>query len=178
MLATCLVAVGCTKPTYYRPAAEGFGYAERQIAADRYEVVFAGNHKTRREQAHQYVLFRAAQLADENGFRYVAVNDQSQRIEFFGSLLDRPTQRVDLRLDQGNSTSGGGGFRNDEDGLRQTVERYQAILDVSFYNDEDSVPEAIREIYTTDEVLEELADAIEFESGPWDGDYIFNQSEE
>ncbi|MGI9488486.1 MAG: CC0125/CC1285 family lipoprotein [Geminicoccaceae bacterium] len=174
LLATCLVVVGCSKPTYYRPASNGYGYAERQLAEGRYQVVFAGNHKTRREQAHQYVLFRAAELADQKGYRYVAVNDQSQRIEFFGSLRDRPTQRVDLRLDNGNSTSGSN-RRNDDDGLRSTVERYQAILDVSFYKDEESVPAAAREVYTTDEVLKDLGDAIEFESGPPSGDYIINR---
>lgn len=175
LLGICLVAVGCTQPTYYRPAANGFGYAEQQIAEDRYQVVFAGNHKTRREQAHQYVLFRAAQLADEKGYDYVAVNDQSQRIEFYGSLFDRPTQRVDLTLDNGNSTDNVGFRNNDDDGVRNTVERYQAILDVSFYEDEESVPSDVREVYKTDAVLEEVGPAIEFESGPGGGDYIFDR---
>lgn len=174
LLTASVVVVGCSKPTYYRPASNGFGYAEQQLAEARYQVVFAGNHKTRREQAHQYVLFRAAELADQEGYSYVAVNDQSQRIEFYGGLRDRPTQRVDLRLDNGNSTSGSN-RRNDDDGLRSTVERYQAILDVSFYKDEASVPASVREVYTTDEVLEDLGEAIEFESGPSGGDYIIGQ---
>ena len=176
LLATCLVVVGCSKPTYYRPASNGYGYAERQLAEGRYQVVFAGNHKTRREQAHQYVLFRAAELADQEGYRYVAVNDQSQRIEHYGDLRERPTQRLDL-----SRKDGGGpadlGRRNNDDGIRSTVERYQAILDVSFYKDEESVPSTVREVYTTDEVLKDLGDAIEFESGPPSGDYIINQIE-
>lgn len=174
LLATGLVVVGCSQPTYYRPASNGYGYAERQLAEGRYQVVFAGNHKTRREKAHQYVLFRAAELADQEGYRYVAVNGQSQRIERYGDLFDRPTQRLDLGLEDGGGPAGLG-RRNDDDRVRSTVERYQAILDVSFYKDEESVPAAVREVYTTDEVLEDLGDAIEFESGPPGGDYIFNR---
>ncbi len=174
LLATCLVVVGCTKPTYYRPASNGYGYAERQLEEGRYQVVFAGNHRTRREQAHQYVLFRAAELADKEGYRYVAVNDQSQRIEHYGDLRDRPTQRLDIRRNDGGG-SAGFGRRSDDDRVRSTVERYQAILDVSFYKDKESVPGTVREVYTTDEVLKDLADVIEFESGPPSGDYIFNR---
>ncbi len=171
LVGTCVVLAGCTKPTYYRPASNGYGYAERQLAESRYQVVFAGNHKTRREQAHQYVLFRAAELADQKGYRYVAVNDQSQRIERFGDLRSRPTQRVDLGLEDGGGPASLG-RRNDEDRVRSTVERYQAILDVSFYKDEESVPADAREVYTTEQVLEEVGNSIEFESGPPSGNYI------
>ena len=172
LLALCLLALAaCTKPTYYRPAANGFGYAERQIGPDRYQVVFAGNHKTRRETAHQYVLFRAAELADQKGFSHVAVNGQSQRIERYGDLFSRPTQRLDLGLEDGGGPADLG-RRSDEDRIRSSVERYQAILDVTFYHDEASVPRTVREVYTTDEVLQEVGDTIEFESGPPGGNYI------
>lgn len=172
LLALSLLLLGaCTQPTYYRPADNGFGYAEQQVGPDRYQVVFASNHKTRREKAHQYVLFRAAELADQKGFSHVAVNGQSQRIERFGDLFSRPTQRIDLGFEDGGGPAGLG-RRSDEDRIRSSVERYQAILDVSFYHDEESVPSTVREVYTTDEVLQQLGEAIEFESGPAAGDYI------
>lgn len=171
LIMTCLVMVGCSKPTYYRPAADGFGYAEQQLASNRYQVVFAGNHKTRRETAHQYVLFRAAQLADREGYSYVAVNGQNQLIERYGDLLARPTERLDLGLEDGGGP-GRLGRNNDGDRVRSTVERYQAILDVSFFNDEASVPADAREVYTTDEVLEQVGESIEFESGPPAENYI------
>ncbi len=171
LLLTCLFVAACTEPTYYRPAADGFGYAERQIGPDRYQVVFAGNHKTRRETAHQYVLFRAGELADQKDFRYVAVNGQNQHIERFGDLFSRPTDRLDLGLEDGGGP-GSLSRRNDEDRVRSTVERYQAMLDVSFYQDEADVPSTAREVYTTDEILKELGDAIEFKSGPPGGGYI------
>lgn len=171
LIGACLLFAGCAQPTFYRPAAnDGFGYAEQKLGDDRYQVVFAGNHKTRRETAHQYVLFRAAELADKQGFRYVAVNRQSQRIERFGDLFDRPTQRVDLGFEDNNGSSGFG--RRDNERVRSSVERYQAILDVSFYNEEGEVPDAIREVYTTDQVLEEVGDSIEFESGPPAENYV------
>jgi len=171
LIGVCLFFAGCVQPTYYRPAADGFGYAERKLAEGRYQVVFAGNHKTRRETAHQYVLFRAAELADQHGYSYVAVNDQSQRIERYGDLFDRPTQRLDLGLED-NGGPGGFGRRNGENRVRSTVERYQAILDVSFYKDKKGVPATVREVYTTDQVLEEVGDSIEFESGPPAENYV------
>jgi hypothetical protein len=116
------------------------------------------------------VLFRAAQLADAKGFNYVAVNDQSQRIERYGDLFDRPTQRVDLGLEDGGSFSLG--RRNKEGRVRSTVERYQAILDVSFYKDEDSLPSTAREVYATHSVLEDVGPSIEFETGPPAENYI------
>ena len=171
LITTCLLMVGCSKPTYYRPAADGFGYAEQKLDTNRYQVVFAGNHKTRRETAHQYVLFRAAELADREGYRYVAVNGQNQLIERYGDLFARPTERLDLGLEDGGGPASLGRNRND-DRVRSTVERYQAILDVSFYKDQDSVPADAREVYTTDEVLEEVGSSIEFESGPPADNYI------
>ncbi len=168
--------LGCAQPTFYSPAVNGYGYAERKVEPGHYQVVFAGNHKTRRETAHQYVLFRAAQLADQEGYDYVVVNDQSQRIERYGDLRSRPTQRVDLGLEDGYGGPGGFGNRNnDDDRVRSTVERYQAILDVSFYKDEESVPASKREVYKTDEVLADLAKTIEFEDEPKGGNYITDQ---
>lgn len=179
-MALCLGGLlGCAQPTYYTPASNGYGYAERQISPERYQVVFAGNHKTRRETAHQYVLFRAAQLAEQGGFHYVAVNDQTQRVERYGDLRSRPTQRVDLGLDDGYGGSGGFNNKNDDDGVRSTVERYQAILDVSFYEDEASIPSGDREVYQTDEVLNDLGQQIEYEGEETSGKYLsdyFNRS--
>lgn len=164
--------LGCAQPTFYSPAVNGYGYAEQKIAPDRYQVVFAGNHKTRRETAHQYVLFRAAQLAHDAGYDVVAVNDQSQRIERYGDLRSRPTERVDLGREDGGGPGSLGRNRGGDDQVRSTVERYQAILDVSFYDDEKSVPAAANDVYRTDEVLAELAGAIEFEGEPTDGKYV------
>lgn len=164
--------LGCAQPTYYGPAEGGFGYAEQRIAPDRYQVAFAGNHKTRRETAHKYVLFRAAQLAHEAGYDVVAVNGQSQRIERYGDLRSRPTQRLDLGLEDGGGPAGLGRNRNDDERIRSTVERYQALLDVSFYADEESVPPAAREVYRTDDVLEDLAEVIEFDDEPTSGRYF------
>lgn len=174
VMALCLGGLfGCAQPIYYTPASNGYGYAERQVGPERYQVVFAGNHKTRRETAHQYVLFRAAQLADEGGFQYVAVNDQTQRIERYGDLRSRPTQRVDLGLEDGYGGSGGFNRKSDGDGrVRSTVERYQAILDVSFYQDTASIPSSSAEVYHTDQVLADLGKLIEYEDQPAEGKYL------
>lgn len=71
----CLLA-GCVSPTPYQAAADGYGYGERRIEADRYRVVFFGNDATPRDSVETYTLYRAAQLTLEQGFDYFVVTDR------------------------------------------------------------------------------------------------------
>lgn len=71
--------VGCAHPTPYRPqsAAAGHhnGYAEEQLASDRYRVTFRGNRLTSRETVEAYLLYRAAELTVAHGDDWFAVID-------------------------------------------------------------------------------------------------------
>ena len=89
--------LGCVQQTYYTPASNGYGYAERQISPERYQVVFAGNHKTQsRDRPSICAVPSSAARRSGKGFSYVAVNDQSQRIERYGdlTLAANPTRSI------------------------------------------------------------------------------------
>ena len=62
---------GCATP--YRPMKHGTGFADEQIAPDRFVVTFQGNGQTKSVQANDFALLRAAQLTLEHGFRWFAV---------------------------------------------------------------------------------------------------------
>lgn len=65
--AMCLLA-SCVGPTEYQPVGRGAeGYAARQIADDRWRVSFAGNTVTPRATVEDYLLYRAAEIARDEG---------------------------------------------------------------------------------------------------------------
>lgn len=68
-----LFVAGCGTP--YRPAKDGKGYAESQVAPNEFRVSFQGNGQTRSQEANDFALLRAAEVTLENGFRYFAVID-------------------------------------------------------------------------------------------------------
>lgn len=68
-----LLLCGCATP--YRPMQNGTGFAEAQIAPDRFVVTFQGNSQTKSSQASDFALLRAAQLTLEHGFSCFAVTD-------------------------------------------------------------------------------------------------------
>ena len=66
-----LALAACTTATPYQPigtrGASG-GYASQQIEDNRYRVSFAGNQFTSRERVENYLLYRAAELAVQQGY--------------------------------------------------------------------------------------------------------------
>jgi hypothetical protein len=66
-----LTLSACATATPYQPASRetsGYGYAERRIEGDRFEVSFNGNSVTSRQEVESYMLYRAAELTAQNGF--------------------------------------------------------------------------------------------------------------
>lgn len=68
----------CSSSTPYGPAQanRGYGYAEEQIATNRYRVSFAGNSTTPRNVVENYLLVRAAELTKAHGFGYFVLGKQ------------------------------------------------------------------------------------------------------
>lgn len=68
-------ALGACGPTEYEPAASpsDTGYEATQLAEGRYLVSFEGNAATSRERVETYLLYRAAQLAEEQGSPYFEI---------------------------------------------------------------------------------------------------------
>jgi hypothetical protein len=70
-----LAALGaCATATPYQAAHDGArGYTNQQIENDRWQVSFAGNSLTDRQTVETYLLYRAAELTDQNGFDHFRV---------------------------------------------------------------------------------------------------------
>src|SRR3546814_2720956 len=69
-----LMLFACATPTPYQPlGTRGTGasgcYASQQIEQNRFRVSFSGNQLTSRERVENYLLFRAAELTVQNGYR-------------------------------------------------------------------------------------------------------------
>ena len=70
-MAASLALAGCATPTPYQPissphSAQG-GYSEHEIAPNYWSVTFAGNSLTSRETVEGYLLYRAAELTQQQG---------------------------------------------------------------------------------------------------------------
>lgn len=70
----------CTTPTPYQPNLSGQrvagGYAEQQLAPDRYRVVFSGNSLTSRDRVEGYLLYRAAEITVRDGYEWFLIVDR------------------------------------------------------------------------------------------------------
>jgi hypothetical protein len=79
--AICFLA-SCVGPTESQPVGSGGeGYAARQIADDRWRVSFAGNSVTPRATVEDYLLYRAAEIArDEGALAFEVVTRETEAI--------------------------------------------------------------------------------------------------
>lgn len=75
-LAALTIIGGCATSTPYQPVADGkWGFDQQQIEQNRWSVSFAGNSLTDRQTVETYLLYRAAELTDQQGFDYFHVAD-------------------------------------------------------------------------------------------------------
>jgi len=68
MLALLVMVSACGGPTAYGPAGtDGLGYRETALDDRRYLISVAGNYETPADRVTLYLLYRAAELADQAG---------------------------------------------------------------------------------------------------------------
>ena len=65
----------CATSTPYGPAKDerSYGFSEQKIEESRYRITFRGNSLTSRETVENFLLYRAAELTEQNGFDYFIV---------------------------------------------------------------------------------------------------------
>lgn len=85
-LGAATALAGCMGATPYQPATAAdnqFGYASEQLAGDRYRVMFSGNDVTSRETVEEYLLYRAAELTQQNGYDgfYIVREDMDREVD-------------------------------------------------------------------------------------------------
>lgn len=79
-MALSLAIVGCSStpvaaPTPYKPANSkaAYGYSSEKIAVDEYKVLFKATDKTPADKVQQFALYRAAEIAQKQGFTHLAI---------------------------------------------------------------------------------------------------------
>ncbi len=101
-----LSLLGCATP-YHSNSLLG-GYTETQLAPDVFRVGFQGNGYTSPERAQDFALLRAAELAQQNGFRYFVVIDERSSTEVQSFTTPSQTQTSTY----GSGTSHGNIYMN------------------------------------------------------------------
>lgn len=77
-IALALLLAACTTTTPYQPAEgpHGTGYADQQLAGNRYRVTFQGNSATQRETVENFLLLRAAEVTKNAGYEWFAFDQR------------------------------------------------------------------------------------------------------
>jgi len=77
--ASALTLVACATATPYQPASEpgGFdGFSQQLIENDRARITFGGNSLTKRDTVENYLLYRAAEVAIEQGYETFTLQER------------------------------------------------------------------------------------------------------
>lgn len=108
LLLTCCTGVAfgvaaCQTATPYQPITAGQaqamgGYSDTMLAPGRWQVMFKGNSLTSRETVETYMLYRAAQLALQNGYDWFTTSDRVNETRVretvgYPYAIDRPWGR-------------------------------------------------------------------------------------
>ncbi len=91
-LAGCLALwlTACAAPTPYQAAGEpaAYGYSEEQLDPRTWRLQFAGNADTPREQVEDYLLYRAAEVAQGAGAaNFVVLDRDVERATFYRGTI-------------------------------------------------------------------------------------------
>jgi hypothetical protein len=76
-LVLALAACASPTPTPYQPQTGRFGYTTERLDNGAWQVQFTANQLTPRDATENYALYRAAQLARQQGFERFAVMDRT-----------------------------------------------------------------------------------------------------
>lgn len=79
----CILLISCSTP--YKTEGLMGGYSENQLNQNTYQVFFAGNGYTSRKQVNRYLIRRAAELTQQNGYKYFVVvgEDEQKKVSHF-----------------------------------------------------------------------------------------------
>jgi hypothetical protein len=104
VLAAGLLLAGCSRLSTagaprYKPLGplSSSGYADRQVAADTFDVTVQSNGLWSNERMQDYALLRAAELTRKNGFRYFVVLRSKEVIDMPDPIRNSPEQEITFR---------------------------------------------------------------------------------
>lgn len=86
-----LAAAACAKPTPYVAATDGYGYSDQRLDDRTYRVTVAGNSVTSRETVEDQLLYRAAEIALQNGHdRFRIVEQDTEQSTEYRTMVSGP----------------------------------------------------------------------------------------
>jgi len=148
--ASLLILAACATSTPYQPVdGNRYGYDGQQVEADRWLLTFAGNSSTDRATVEQYLLYRAAELTDQNGYDYFRV-------------VRRDTDSQSRFTSQGDRFGTGFGYHHGFRGFATFTTRerqsFEALAEIVLFRGE--APEDDVTAFVADDVLTQLSGAI------------------
>ncbi|MEP2101714.1 MAG: hypothetical protein ABJP02_09405 [Parasphingorhabdus sp.] len=173
-----LVLVACATATPYQPNIYGQkvsgGYSDKRLTDDRYRVDFAGNIFTSRDRVEGYLLYRAAELTDQNDYDWFMLIDHTTERDR-RTYVDRSPRydpwygtgygywRPHWRYYRGNVWTtwhpyGGYRFWSYDVDVR-TVEKFEAHAEIKMGS--GPAPEDGQRVFNAREVLADLGPTIE-----------------
>ncbi|MES1950849.1 MULTISPECIES: hypothetical protein [unclassified Salinisphaera] len=153
VLCSALLLAACASGPAYRaaPTADGYGYRDTQLTADRYRVSFSGDYDMARETVENFALFRAADVALAHGGERFRINS-------------RETSPVTSTYGGGPSTSVGYGWGYPFWGTSigystgaSSRTRYETVLEIQIG---DEVPAQGPDVYDANQLKHNLAAAV------------------
>lgn len=163
--AALLAVLAACGPTQYEPAASprGTGYTTTQLSSNRYLISFQGNAATARQTVETYLLFRAAEVAEQTGHPYFALveHDVERDVDVNTHYFSRGFYGYGPSLGFGPSWGypyyGTFGYAGGP--MVTTSDSYQAFAAVHMF---DARPEGREDVFETEDVLTTLRPRIEF----------------
>ena len=148
-LAGSLILAGCATP-YQRKGLMG-GYSDKKLKDDTFQVEFKGNNYTDAQMAKDFALLRAAEVTEDNDYRYFVIRDTESN---FRNTAGNDTTRIPGSI----ISIGNVGVVKDQPKqpkplsrtfVRYTIQCYKdkpAAADATVYDSED-VKQNIKESY-------------------------------
>jgi hypothetical protein len=143
--AAALALAACESPVTYHPATKqgGAGYADQQLAGNRWRVTFTGNSATRREAVENYLLLRSAEVTLKAGYHWFIFDNRNTEAQttYHSDFIGLPGWRG-----RGWYWHSWPGWGADEDVTSRPITTYDAYAEIVLLTDEQAKnePRAIK----------------------------------
>ncbi len=164
ILGSLLALAACAAPpTPYQPAVSeaSYGYSSAPIDPTTWRISFKGNAATERTRVEDYVLYRSAELALEQGARgfVVLMDDIEKDVAYYGTGY--PYNGYGYVFYRGFSNGRRNGYRSRgfyDGGPSHAVNRYTGLITIRLYRRE--APEGIGPAFDARELVSTLGPRI------------------
>lgn len=155
------IFVACATPTAYEPAAgTGPGHRHQKLEQDRYRVVFKGNRVTPRETVEVYLMYRAAELTKEMGYKYFSFIEKHIEKETEYNTTNNPSVYGYYGFGPNRFPYYAYGYPWAYSTRIQTDSQYEAVAYVIMK--EERTPANENYFYDAESVMQNLKDQIQF----------------